>query len=370
LESALHTLTSKGNNITCEANAEPFTFSTIKEAAHIKAELASRAHAEGLEAFGVVALPAELRADYYRRWIAQGQHGTMAWMARDPERRLDPQKIAAEARTVLVFGQNYYQPEPERRGRIAKYALGADYHKVVLKKLKRLCRWLQEQGGAQKPYVDTGPVLEKPFAALAGLGWQGKNTVVLNPEHGQWLFLGVILTTLELPADKPAADRCGTCTRCLDICPTQAITAPYQLDSRRCISYLTIEHDGPIPHEFRRVIGDHLFGCDDCLDVCPWNRWAQVTREEKFTPRPYPDLRDMLAWDEATFREIMAGSPMRRTGLRRWKRNVCIVLGNIGTHADLPALTQLLTSEDDLLSEHAQWALDEIASRHEGTPHF
>ena len=283
-------------------------------------------------------------------------------MARDPERRANPQQVLPEARCILTFGLNYYQPEPERRGRIAKYALGKDYHKVVLNKLKRICTWLQELGAVNRPYVDTGPLLEKPIAA-AGLGWQGKNTMVLNEQDGQWLFLGFILTTYPFPPDKPVADRCGTCTRCIDVCPTQAITGPYQLDARKCISYLTIEHKGAIPLPYRELIGDHLYGCDDCLDVCPWNKWAQKTREAAFSPRPYPDLRDMLSMDEDSFARTFAGSPIRRLKRGRWLRNVCIVLGNTGHTADLPSLEEASIDADPLVSEHAQWAISRIRER-------
>lgn len=328
-----------------------------------KQDLAGQARADGADAFGVVSLPAEVRAEFYRRWIEGGNHATMAWMERGLDKRADPREVLPEARSVVVLGYNYHQPAPPRRGRIAQYALGADYHKVLLRKLKRLCTTMREWGGVQKPYVDTGPNLEKPLAALAGLGWQAKNTLVINAEQGQWLFLGVILTTLELPADNPGKDRCGTCTRCLDVCPTQAFPAPYQLDARRCLSYLTIEHRGPFPLEFRRALGDRLFGCDACLEVCPWNRWAQATREEKFAARAYPDLRDMLAWDEEAFRTLLAGSPLRRPGLTGWKRNVCVVLGNIGTEADRPALERVAAGPDPLLAEHAQWALAEITRR-------
>ena len=241
--------------------------------------------------------------------------------------------------------------------------MGKDYHKVVLNKLKRICTWLQELGAVNRPYVDTGPLLEKPIAAAAGLGWQGKNTMVLNEQDGQWLFLGVILTTYPFPSDKPVADRCGTCTRCIDVCPTQAITGPYQLDARKCISYLTIEHKGAIPLPYRELIGDHLYGCDDCLDVCPWNKWAQTTREAAFSPRPYPDLRDMLSMDEDSFARTFAGSPIRRLKRGRWLRNVCIVLGNTGDVDDLPSLERATADADPLISEHAQWAISRIRER-------
>jgi epoxyqueuosine reductase len=284
-------------------------------------------------------------------------------MVRDPERRGNPEQVLPEARCVLSFGLNYFQPEPDRRGRIAKYALGKDYHKVMINKLKRICSWLQEYDAINRPYVDTGPLLEKPIAAASGIGWQGKNTMVLNEEDGQWLFLGFILTTYPFPPDETPVDRCGSCTRCIDVCPTRAITAPYQLDARKCISYLTIEHKGAIPLPYRKLIGDHLYGCDDCLDVCPWNKWAQKTREAAFSPRSYPDLRDMLAMDDATFAEVFAGSPIKRIKRARWLRNVCVVLGNMGAWEDLPALQNAASDPDPLISEHADWAIEEIRQR-------
>ena len=214
----------------------------------------------GLAPVGVAPVDGNVRREYFLRWLAEGRHGDMDWLARDPERRALPLRVLPEARSILAFGLNYYQPEPARRGRIAKYALGKDYHKVMLAKLKRLCAWLRELGAVNRPYVDTGPLLEKPLAALAGLGWQGKNTMLLNEEEGQWLFLGSILTSFPFAPDAAKPDRCGSCTRCIDACPTRAITAPYQLDARLCIAYLTIEHKGPIPLEYRRLIGDHLYG--------------------------------------------------------------------------------------------------------------
>jgi len=329
-----------------------------------KQYLRQLAEAEGFQAFGVAGVAVELRREYYLKWIAEGQHGDMAWMARNNDRRLDPRNILPEARSIICVGLNYYQPDPKRRGRLAKYALGKDYHKVMTQKLKRICRHLGEAfGTAQRPYVDTGPVLEKPIAAQAGLGWQGKSTILLNQQHGTWLFLGFIFTTLELPTDEPAVERCGTCSRCIEACPTRAMTGPFQLDARRCIAYLTIEHQGPIPPEFRGAIGDRLYGCDECLDVCPWNRWAQLTREEKFAPRPFPDLRAMLDWSEADFRETFAGTPVKRAGFRRWLRNVCVVLGNIGEAEDLPALQKHAQGGDPLVAEHAQWAMGEIQAR-------
>lgn len=329
----------------------------------MRTRLVSLARELGFGPVGVAEVPLELRQAYFMEWLQQEQHGEMGWMAREPERRAYPEKVMPEARCILSFGLNYYQPEPERRGRIAKYALGKDYHKVVLNKLKRICTWLQEEGAVNRPYVDTGPLLEKPIAAAAGLGWQGKNTMVLNEEEGQWLFLGFILTTYSFPPDKPVVDRCGTCTRCIDVCPTAAITGPYQLDARKCISYLTIEHKGSIPLAYRKLIGNHLYGCDDCLDVCPWNKWAQKTREAAFSARAYPDLRTMLSMDETAFRETFAGSPIKRLKRARWLRNICVVLGNTGDKNDIEALEAATRDADPLVKEHALWAVGEITAR-------
>ena len=326
---------------------------------HLEAE----AKALGFHAFGVAPVPLELRRDYYEKWIAQGKHGTMDWMERNNERRLHPEHILPEARSILVLAMNYYQPDPDRGYRIAKYSLGDDYHNLMLRRLKKLCRVLREEyGAAQKPYVDTGPLLEKPIAEAAGLGWQGKSTILVEPKRGTWSFLGNIVTTLDLPVGTPGKDRCGSCTRCIDVCPTAAITAPYQLDASRCISYLTIEHDGPIPLEFRKAIGDRLYGCDECLDVCPWNKWAVPTSERNFAPRTLPTLREMLAWDVATFTERMRGSPMRRLKLNRFRRNICIVLGNAGSREDIPALQIVAAGEDPVVAEHAEWAIEQLKS--------
>ncbi len=334
----------------------------------IRDRLKIEAQALGFHGFAVAAVPLELRSEYFRRWIAEGRHGTMSWMERNNDRRLHPERLLgegeAQARSIIVVALNYYQPEPERDCRIAKYALGDDYHNFMLKRLKKLCRMLREDyGGVQRPYVDTGPLLEKPIAEAAGLGWQGKSTILIEPKRGTWSFLGNIVTTLELPAGEPVKDRCGSCTRCIDVCPTRAITGPYQLDASKCISYLTIEHDGPIPLEYREAIGDRLFGCDECLDVCPWNRWAVPTEEARFRPRELPALREMLVWDEATFRERMRGSPMRRLRLDRLKRNVCVVLGNVGGTEDLAALERLEAGGAPLLAEHAAWAVARIRGR-------
>lgn len=326
--------------------------------------LEAEAKTLGFHSMGVTKVPLELRRDYYTKWIQSGQHGTMAWMERNNERRLHPETLIPEAKSILVFGMNYYQPDPPRRYRIAKYALGSDYHNIMLRRLKKLCRIMREEyGGTQRPYVDTGPLLEKPIAESAGLGWQGKSTILIEPKRGTWSFLANIVTTLDLPADQPVKDRCGSCTRCIDVCPTKAITAPYQLDARRCISYLTIEHDGSIPVEYRSQIGDRLYGCDECLDVCPWNKWAVPTEEAHFLPRDLPDLREMLLWDAETFQSKMEGSPMRRLKWHRFRRNLCIVLGNVGQADDLPLLKRVSGEADTMVAEHALWAIDAIEQR-------
>ena len=331
----------------------------------IKDQLQKMSRELGFHSMGVTTVPVNLRTEYYQDWIASGKHGSMAWMERNNDRRLAPETILPEARSIVVFALNYYQLDPHgRKYRIAKYALGDDYHNFMFRRLKKLCRIMRDEfGGEQRPYVDTGPLLEKPIAESAGIGWQGKSTILVEPKRGTWSFLANIVTTLDLPPDQRVKDRCGSCTRCIDICPTKAITAPYQLDAQKCISYLTIEHDGPIPLEYRKAIGDRLYGCDECLDVCPWNKWATPTNEAKFSPRELPELRVQLAWDEATFKDRMQGSPMRRLKLHRFKRNVCIVLGNIGTLEDVSALEQIIQMDDEILVEHATWALREIKLR-------
>ena len=330
----------------------------------LRQRLAASAKELGFDAFGVAPVEVDVRADYFKKWIADGMHGDMAWLARNPDRRTDARKVLPEARSLVVVGLNYYQPHPPAGYRIAKYALGADYHEVILARLKELCVVMASFGGEQKPYVDTGPVLEKPVAAAAGLGWQGKSTILIHRGAGTWLFLGVILTTLELEAAATREpDRCGSCTRCLDACPTAAIIAPYQMDARKCLAYLTIEHKGAIPVEYRAALGDRVFGCDDCLDVCPWNKWAVATREARFAPRPHPPLRETLAWTDEQFLEHFKGTPVERLGLARWRRNALTVLGNVGTSGDLPAAETLLGSPDPMVAEHAAWAVDRLRAR-------
>jgi len=332
------------------------------------ATIKRRAAGLGLDACGITSADPSAHAAFYREWIARGESGEMAWLARDPDRRSDPRNVLPGARSLIVAGLNYWQPAPPRRGRIARYALGDDYHEVLLEKLRMLADEIGQNGAQAKIYVDTGPVLEKPLAQRAGLGWQGKSTMLLHRDFGPWLLLGEIITTLDLEPDAPATDHCGSCHRCIDACPTGAIKAPYQLDARRCIAYLTIELKGSIPEELRPLIGDRVYGCDECLDVCPWNRFAQTTREARFlapaaTGNSADDLHDLLEISAAEFKRRFARSPILRVKRRGLLRNVCVVLGNIGKVDDLPALRRAEQHDEPLVREHAAWAVRQILAR-------
>jgi epoxyqueuosine reductase len=343
----------------------------------IKAELLRRAAAIGFADCRVAPATAPRHREEFRTWLESGFAAEMDWIARGAEKRVDPQKVLPGARSVIVLALNYWQGaqkcgtrtaecEIPATGRIARYAWGDDYHEVMEKKLRELAGFLNSAGGQQKFYVDTGPVLERDFAAEAGIGWHGKSTMLLNRQLGTWFFLAEIFTTLELPFDPPQVARCGSCTRCIEACPTGAIRAPHQLDSRRCISYLTIELKGSIPVELRPMIGDRIYGCDDCLDVCPWNRFAQVSRESAFAARPavaQTPLREFLALDEERFREIFRRSPIKRIKRRGFLRNVCVALGNVGTGEDLPALAKAACDQEPLVAEHAAWAIEQINQR-------
>jgi epoxyqueuosine reductase len=343
----------------------------------IKAELLRRAKEIGFDDCRIARAASPAHSDAFRDWLEAGSGGEMDWIARGAEKRCDPQQVLPGVKSVIVLTLNYWQGDrnygfrnAERGiwpgGRIARYAWGDDYHDVMEGRLRELDRFLAAAGGRQKIYVDTGPVLERDFAAEAGIGWHGKSTMLLNRQLGTWFFLGEILTTLDLPSDLPQVARCGSCTSCIDACPTGAITAPHQLDARRCISYLTIELKGSIPLEFRPLVGDRIYGCDDCLDACPWNRFAQISHESAFAARPAVArmrLRDFLALDDEQFRKIFHGSPIRRIKRRGLLRNVCVALGNVGTEEDLPALMIATRDKEPLIVEHARWAIEQIETR-------
>ncbi|MGV3492033.1 MAG: tRNA epoxyqueuosine(34) reductase QueG [Devosia sp.] len=340
----------------------------------IIAEIRARAKALGFDAFGIVRadarpdLPGKLAVALEREW-----HGEMEWMAETPERRGSPEGLWGKARSVIMLGMNYGpDSDPladlERRetGNISVYARNRDYHDIIKGRLKEIANLLEARSGAKvKVFVDTAPVMEKPLAETAGIGWQGKHTVLVSREFGSWLFLGAIMTTAELPVDVPAEESCGSCRRCLDICPTNAFPAPFQLDARRCLSYLNIEHAGPIPHEFRVAMGNRVYGCDDCLAVCPWNKFASTTREARLQAREdlkSPALADLLMLDDAAFRSLFSGSPIKRIGHGRFMRNVLIAAGNSGEEALLPLVEARLGDTEPLVRGAAVWAMRRLAA--------
>ena len=337
----------------------------------LKAQLISFAREIGFDSCRIAACVAPAHANEFRDWLEEGAAGEMHYMERGEEKRCDPQKVLPGARSIIVVALNYWQGGAARRaaateGRIARYAWGDDYHDVMAAKLDKIDNFLGEFGGEQKCYVDTGPVLERDHAAQAGVGWHGKSTMLIDPRMGTWFFLGEILTTLELPFDAPQQDRCGTCERCITACPTGAITAPHHLDARRCISYLTIELKGSIPVELRPLIANRIFGCDDCLDACPWNRFAEVSRESAFSAQNSTigmSLRDYLRLGDAEFRVMFRNSPIKRIKRRGFLRNVCVALGNVGDPSDLPALERAALDPEPLIAEHAAWAIERIRLR-------
>jgi len=309
-----------------------------------------------------------------RRWLEAGHHGTMGWMEARAHHRLSPLALWPEAKSAVVLGMSYapasdplaLAAHPEL-ARISAYAQGGDYHKTVKKALKALARFMVGQVPSElKVFVDTAPVMEKPLAQASGIGWQGKHTNLVSREHGSWLFLGVILTSLELEPDSPAdhGQHCGSCTRCLEACPTQAFLGPHRIDARRCISYLTIEHDGAIPTELRTAMGNRIYGCDDCLAVCPWNRFADAAAANRaFLPRAElaaPRLTDLLALNDAAFREMFAGSPVKRIGVKRMIRNCLIAAGNSGDASLASAIRPHLDDPDPVIAEAAEWALAQL----------
>jgi epoxyqueuosine reductase len=336
----------------------------------LRRALGETAKAHGFDVCGITRPgTTESAAAFFRAFIAEGRHGDMDWLADRPERRTDPRGLWSDVRSVIMLGINYgrdFDPRAilaERdRAAISVYAQSdRDYHDVIKAKLKAVARWLAAESGADvKVFVDTAAVMEKPLAQAAGLGWQGKHTNLVSREFGSWLFLGAIYTTLELPLDEAAPESCGSCRACLDSCPTDAFPAPFTLDARRCISYLTIEHKGPIPRELRARMGNRIYGCDDCLAVCPWNKFAQTGREAKLAARAVlraPQLADLVQLDDAAFRKMFAGTAIKRTGRERFVRNVLIAIGNSGNRALTASAERLLDDASPLVRGAAVWAL-------------
>ncbi len=336
--------------------------------ADLKSQLSALARSLGFAECRIAAARPAAHRELYEQWVAEGKYGDMAWMARNLDRRTDPRIVVPGAQSVIVLALSYFQGSsaPDAAFKIARYAWNDDYHDLIEPKLAALARFLSSHGGQQRCYVDTGPVLERDFASESGLGWNGKSTMQLSRSLGTWFFLADIITTLALPPDPPARSLCGNCTRCIDACPTGAITAPHRLDPRLCVSYLTIEHKGPIPLDLRPKIGSRLYGCDDCLDACPWNRFARASREAAFAARQAvfeKKLTDFLKLSDEEFRSIFARSPVKRIKRPAFIRNVCVVLGNVGGEEDIPPLEQAAADPHPLIAEHAQWAIGEIRRR-------
>jgi epoxyqueuosine reductase len=335
----------------------------------IKSALIEHARARGFDVAGVTKPDAVPQAKArLERFLADGAHGDMVWMATTAQRRVSPSALWPDVRSVIMLGMNYGPDEDplailQKRSHaaISVYAKGEDYHELIKSRLKEIARWLvANAGGNVKVFVDTAAVMEKPLAEKAGLGWQGKHTNLVSRQFGSWLFLGSIFTTLDLPADAPKPDSCGSCSACLDICPTAAFPEPYRLDARRCISYLTIEHEGPIPRELRPLMGNRIYGCDDCLSVCPWNKFAEEGREAKLAARETlraPKLADLARLDDAQFRALFAKTSIKRTGRDRFVRNVLIAIGNSGDATLAPDAERLLGDASPLVRGAAVWAL-------------
>jgi epoxyqueuosine reductase len=361
----------------------------------VKETIRQRALELGFDECGFTSAAPPASSVHFQRWLEAQCHGEMNWMRRTEKRRSDPQQVLAGAQTIICLAASYYQKSlvrdkysvadkdstsqrqtsysafgtPHYPGVIARYARFTDYHDVLGQRLKQLADFVNTfdgEGAHSLWYVDTGPLLERDLAQRAGIGFIGKHTNLIGRRLGNWCFLGEILTTLKLSPDAAETNHCGTCTRCMTACPTNAITAPFELDARRCISYLTIEIKGSIPVEWRAAIGSRIFGCDDCLAVCPWNRFAREGRLMRDHARPdlhEPDLIDLLALDEPGFKHRFAGTPILRTKRRGLLRNVCVALGNVGTHQALPALSQAANDPEPLIREHARWAMEQIEQR-------
>ncbi len=345
----------------------------LPDGSALVAELRTRAKSLGFDAFGVTR--PDSRPDLKGKLdaaLSAGWQDGMAWMSETPERRSSPLAVWDGVRSVIILGMNY-GPESDPmeslalrdRATISVYARNRDYHEIIKGRLKEIASLIRRTGAKAKVFVDTAPVMEKPLAEAAGIGWQGKNTVLISREFGAWLFLGAIFTDAELPTDAPHAESCGTCRACLDICPTSAFPAPFQLDARRCISYLTIEHEGPIPLAFRVPMGNRVYGCDDCLAVCPWNKFAQASREAKLRARDdlnAPALADLASLDDAGFRSRFSGSPIKRIGVARFLRNVMIAVGNSGESALVPVAVARLRDPEPIVRGAAVWATRRLAA--------
>ncbi|MXO48951.1 tRNA epoxyqueuosine(34) reductase QueG [Erythrobacter vulgaris] len=338
--------------------------------------LREEAHALGFVACGfTVAGGDPLRAERFEEWLGEGRHGSMEWMESRKAQRASPQGLWPEAGSVIALGMSYAPDvDPlalegdDEKARISVYAQGRDYHDVVKKALKALARWLivRAPESELKVFVDTAPVMEKPLGEAAGIGWQGKHTNLVSREHGSWMFLGAIYSTVEFTPDAPHRDMCGSCRACQDACPTNAFPAPYKLDARRCISYLTIEHKGAIPEEFRESLGNRIYGCDDCLAVCPWNKFADTAhRHIKLAPRAEltaPLLAEFLAFDDAGFRQFFSGSPIKRVGRNRFVRNCLYAAGNSGNPSLASMVEGLRQDPDPVVAEAADWAARKLSS--------
>ena len=340
----------------------------------MKAAIRQRALQLGFDDCHFTSAAAPASAADFQNWLAQKNHGEMAWLERNAEKRVNPQKVLAGAKSFIVLATSYHggaetEVSNGNTGVVARYARYDDYHDVVAEQLKQLTEFVGRLSGTETRslwYVDTGPLLERDLAQRAGLGFAGKHTNLISRKLGNWIFLSEIITTLELEPDAPEKNRCGTCTRCLTACPTNAITAPFQLDARKCISYLTIELKGAIPVELRPAIGNRIYGCDDCLAACPWNKFAREGSLMKAHARKNlesPDLMELLQLDAVAFKARFAGSPILRTKRRGLLRNVCVALGNIGDERDLPALEKASRDVEPLIAEHAQWAIGQIEAR-------
>lgn len=343
----------------------------------MNAQIHARARELGFDACRVTTAVQPDHTDQFAQWLADGRHGEMAWLQRNAGKRSDPQQVLPGAKSVICLAASYAGPETSSRpvpaprsGVIARYARHSDYHNVFGDRLKQLTEFVNQLGEAGTRslwYVDTGPLLERDLAQRAGLGFVGKHTNLISRTLGNWILLSEIITTLELRPDSPEKNHCGRCTACLAACPTQAITAPFRLDARRCISYLTIELKGSIPIEFRTAIGDRIYGCDDCLAVCPWNRFARegsLMKEHRRDDCHRPDLVQLLSLNDAGFKKRFAETPMLRTKRRGLLRNVCVALGNVGDRSTLPALEHARHDSEPLIQEHAAWAIEEIRKRH------